>query len=199
MALKKYKQIFEALDNERRIDLYEYILKRIFISKSELAKKFDINRASLNHHLKIMLNAGIVFERGLILDGRKQIFITPAVVLHPNRFIEPVEEYQNLAEQLEEWTRRTLTTDTWRILKEELNRQEIPPNIVDMVEIRLFPSLMKQVSAGTEYCYICRTEKARSSCNTCKNLICETHEHEIQREGDKTIILCPNCVEKFFG
>ncbi len=199
MTLKKYKQIFEALDNERRIELFEYILQRIFISKSELAKKYDLNRASLNHHLKIMLNAGIIFERGLILDGRKQIFITPAVVLHPDRLIEPMEEYQNFAEQLEEWTRRNLTADTWQILKEELNRHEISPNIVDIVEIRLFPSLMKRVSTTTEYCYICRTEEARSSCNTCKNLICKTHEHKIKREGEETITLCPNCVEKFFG
>ncbi len=199
MTLKKYKQIFEALDNERRIELYEYILQRIFISKSELAKKYDLNRASLNHHLKIMLNAGIIFERGLILDGRKQIFITPAVVLHPERLIEPMEEYLNLAEQLEEWTRRNLTTETWRILKDELNRQKISPNIVDMIEIRLFPSLMKRESTTTEYCYICRTEEARSSCNICKNLICKTHMHEIKRERDEPIILCPNCVEKFFG
>ena len=62
MTLKKYKQIFEALDNERRLELFEYILKKIFISKSELAKKFDLSRASLNHHLNIMLKAGLLFE-----------------------------------------------------------------------------------------------------------------------------------------
>ena len=199
MTLNKYKLIFEALDNERRIELYEYILQRIFISKSELAKKYDLNRASLNHHLKIMLNAGIIFERGLILDGRKQIFITPAVILHPDRLVESKTEFQNLAEQLEEWTRRNLTTDTWRILKDEIIRQGISQNIVDMIEIRLFQSLMKRMSTRTEYCYICRTEEAYSSCNTCKNLICKTHEHEIKRKDGKLIILCPNCVEKFFG
>ena len=199
MTLKNYKQLFEALDNERRIELYEFILQKIFVSKSELAKKFDLNRASLNHHLKIMFSAGIIFETGLILDGRKQTFITPAVVLHPEQFLESKKEYKNLAEQLDEWSRRNLTAETWRILKEGLNRHEIPPLIVDTVEIRLFPSLMKQTSPKIEYCYICRTEDARSSCYTCKNLICKTHEHEIKRENEETIILCPNCVEKFFG
>ena len=153
MTLNKYKLIFEALDNERRIELYEYILQRIFISKSELAKKYDLNRASLNHHLKIMLNAGIIFERGLILDGRKQIFITPAVILHPDRLVESKTEFQNLAEQLEEWTRRNLTTDTWRILKDEIIRQGISQNIVDMIEIRLFPSLMKRMSTIEICCH----------------------------------------------
>ncbi len=146
-----------------------------------------------------MLKAGIIFETGLILDGRKQIFITPAVILHPEQFLEPKEEYQKLAEQLDEWTKRNLTTETWQILKKGLNRHEIPPPIVNIIEIRLFPSLMKQTSTKIEYCYICKTENARNSCNTCKNLICKTHEHEIDRESEEAIILCPNCVEKFFG
>lgn len=199
MTLRQYKQIFEALDNERRLELYEYILHKKFISKSELAKKFDLSRASLNHHLNIMLKARLVFERGLILDGRKQFFITPAVSLHPDQLVEQKTEYHNLAEHLEEWTKRNLTIDTWRILKKELNRQDIPPEIVDVIEARLFPSLMKRTSTTSENCYICRIEEARISCYTCKNLICKTHEHEIKREGEETIILCPNCVEKFFG
>jgi DNA-binding transcriptional ArsR family regulator len=199
MSLKKYKQIFEALDNERRIELFEYILQKKFISKSELAKKFDLSRASLNHHLNIMVKAGLLFEKGLILDGRNQFFITPATSLHPDQFVEQKEEYHHLAEQLEEWSRRNLTIDTWRILKEDLKRQNVPQMIVDAVEERLFPSLVKRAPTTSEYCYFCRTEEARISCHTCRNLICKTHEHEIKREGEETIILCPNCVEKFFG
>ena len=199
MTLKKYKQVFEALDNERRLELYEYILQKIFISKSELAKKFDLNRASLNHHLNIMLKAGLVHERGLILDRRKQFFIIPAVTLHPEQLVEQREEYQDLVGQLDEWTRRNLTIDTWRILREGLDREDIPQQVIEAVELRLFPTLGKRAPATHEYCYICRTQGARVSCYTCKNLICKTHEHQIKREGEETIILCPNCVEKFFG
>lgn len=199
MSLKKYKQIFEALDNERRLELYEYILEKIFISKSELAKNFDLSRASLNHHLNIMLKAGLIHERGLILDGRKQFFIIPGVILHPDQLVEQKEEYQNLVSQLDEWTRRNLTIDTWRILKEELDRNNIPQEVIEAVELRLFPTLGKKPPISSEFCYICRTEGARISCYTCKNLICKTHEHQIKRKGEKTIILCPNCVEKFFG
>ncbi|MFX0212413.1 MAG: helix-turn-helix domain-containing protein [Candidatus Hodarchaeota archaeon] len=198
MALKNYKQIFEALDNERRLEIFEYIQQKLFISKSELAKKFDLSRASLNHHLKIMLKAGLLHENGLILDGRKQFFITPAMALHPDKLVEQKEEYQDLTEQLEEWTKRNLTFDSWTILKKELNRQNIPQTIVDVVETRLFPSLVKKAVTG-EFCYICRTEEARTSCQICKNLICKIHEHEIKRDGEETAILCPNCVEKFFG
>jgi DNA-binding transcriptional ArsR family regulator len=197
MALKNYKQIFEALDNERRLEIFEYIQQKLFISKSELAKKFELSRASLNHHLKIMLKAGLLHESGLILDGRKQFFITPAIALHPDQLVEQKKEYQDLAEQLEDWTKKNLTFDSWTILKKELNRQNIPQAIVDVIETRLFPSLVKKTTG--ELCYICRTEEARNSCQICKNFICKTHEHEIKREGEETTILCPNCVEKFFG
>lgn len=197
MTLKNYKQIFEALDNERRLELFEYVQEKHFISKSELAKKFDLSRASLNHHLKIMLKAGLLFENGLLLDGRKQFFISPAISLHPDQLVKQKKEYHDLTKQLDDWTRRNLTIDTWRILKEELTR-EVPLTIVDVMEERLFPSLVKRTTKS-EYCYICRTEEAKNSCQTCKNLICEKHEHKIKREEGDTAILCPNCVEKFFG
>ncbi|MFX1517292.1 MAG: winged helix-turn-helix domain-containing protein [Promethearchaeota archaeon] len=199
MTLKNYKQIFEALDNERRLELFEYILQKSFISKSELANKFDLSRASLNHHLKIMLKAGLLHETGLILDGRKQFFITPAVQLHPDRLVEQKQEHRNLAEQLKEWTQRNLTLDTWKILKEEFIREDVPQTIMDTIEARLFPSLVKRTATTSELCYICRIEEARMSCQICKNLICQTHKHEIKREDEETIVLCPNCVEKFFG
>ena len=197
MTLKNYKQIFEALDNERRLELFEYILQKIFISKSELAKKFELSRASLNHHLNIMLKAGLIFENGLILDGRKQFFITPAISLHPDQLVEQKKEYHHLSQQLDDWAKRNLTIDTWRILKEDLCR-EVPLTIIDVIEERLFPSLVRQTTKS-EYCYICRTEEAKNSCQTCKNLICKIHEHQIKREGGDTAILCPNCIEKFFG
>ncbi|MHA2247254.1 MAG: winged helix-turn-helix domain-containing protein [Candidatus Hodarchaeales archaeon] len=199
MVLKKYNQIFEALDNERRLELYEHILQKIFISKSELAIKFDLKRASLNHHLNIMLKAGLVHEKTLILDGRRQSFIVPAVKLHPELFVERIEEYQKLVDQLNEWTKRNLTVDTWRMLREELDRLDIRQTLVEAVEIRLFPALGKRASTTVEYCYICRIEGAQVSCHICKNLVCKLHTQHIKRDQQETIILCPNCVEKFFG
>ena len=109
MTLKNYKQIFEALDNERRLELFEYVQEKQFISKSDLAKKFDLSRASLNHHLKIMLKAGLLFENGLFLDSRKQFFISPAISLHPDQLVEQKKEHHHLSQQLDDWAKRNLT------------------------------------------------------------------------------------------
>lgn len=203
MALKRYRQIFEALENERRVELYEFLLLKTFVSKSELAKKFDLKRASLNHHLNIMLKAGLVRERALILDGRRQFFIIPAVILHVDQLVEPKEEYQLLTDLLDPWTTRNLTLDTWGTLREELYRQDIPRPIIEAVETCLFPTVGKTASASSNYCIICRSPGARVFCHTCKHPICHVHTHQIKRDehetGDETITLCPNCVEKFFG
>ena len=198
MVLKEFKAVFEALDNERRLELYEYILTRIFVSKSDLTKKFELSRASLNHHLKIMINAGIIYEKGLILDGRKQFFIIPAVKLYPERLIEQMET-SNLVDRLDVWTKKNLTLETWRILREDLSETNIPSHVIEAVESRLFPTLGKISPTTREYCYICRIHGAQVSCNICKNLICKIHTHQIKRGEEETIILCPNCVEKFFG
>ncbi|MFX1535580.1 MAG: winged helix-turn-helix domain-containing protein [Promethearchaeota archaeon] len=198
MSLNQFKHLFEALDNERRIQLYEYILQKGFVSKSELAKNFDLKRASLNHHLSIMFKAGLVFEKNLILDGRAQSFIIPAVKLHPDRFIEHREDFQHLSDLLERWVQKNLTIRTSRELREAVHHLNLSSDILASVEARLF-SILERKPANTGYCYICRVDGAEQFCYVCKNRLCEVHSHYIKREDQKALVLCPNCVEKFFG
>lgn len=145
-----------------------------------------------------MLKAGLVYEKTLILDGRRQSFILPAVELRPESLLVRIDDYQKLSDQLEEWTRKNMTVDTWRILRKELDGLDIKQKLVETVEFRLFPALGKRKSTKVEYCYICRIQGAQVSCHICKYLICKLHIHQIKREEQETIILCPNCVEKFF-
>ena len=77
LSIIKYKEIFEALGNDKRIKLYELINKEIFISKSRLAEELNLNRANLNHHLEKLKNAGLIMEKSLFINRRKQTFIVP--------------------------------------------------------------------------------------------------------------------------
>ena len=197
MSFDKYIKIFEALDNEKRVEVYHFILQNIIVSKSDLAKNFNLKRASLNHHLSSLLEAGLVYEKSLFLEGRQQTFIIPAVEIHPERLIEQKEEYQQLAVLLDFWSQRDLNIDTWQLFREEL--EKMPANIINALENLLFPTSGRTTSARRSYCNICHIQEAQVTCQVCKHLVCQIHSHEIKRDQDKTIFLCSNCLEKFFG
>ncbi len=199
MTFNDYSHLFEALSSERRRELFDFISKYYFVSKNDLAIKFNMKRATLNHHLDSLTRAGLIHEVSLILDGRNHTFIIPAVKIFPERLIEDQKDTQTLLKQLRIWTNQNLNLNNWNILRESLNNLDIPEDILNSVEFRLFPLIGTRVSIETNYCFICRANKAQMACFACKNLICKVHSYDIDREELGTVNLCPNCVNKFFG
>lgn len=199
MVLPDYSPLFEALSSERRRELFEFISELNFVSKNDLVIKFNMKRASLNHHLESMIKAGLIHELPLLLDGRKHSFLIPAVRIFPKRLVEDKKETQDLVKQLRIWTDRNITLNNWNILRESLSNLNIPEDLVTAVELRLFPTIGTRASIDANYCFVCHTNKAHQVCYTCENLVCKVHTYKIDREELGTISLCPNCVSKFFG
>jgi len=199
MTLNDYSSLFEALNSERRRELFQFISAQNFVSKNDLAIKFDMKRASLNHHLSSMISAGLLHEVSLLLDGRKHTFIIPTVMIFPERLVEDQIDKQNLVDQLRIWTDRNVTLDNWTILRKSLDNLDISEDFLNSIELRLFPLIGTRSSTESNYCFICRTHKAREVCFACKNLVCNVHSYKIDREELGSINLCPNCINKFFG
>ena len=199
MTLKDFQPLFNALENEKRIDIFQYITAHIFVSKSDIAKEFNLKRASLNHHLDKLLEVSLIYEVVLILEGRRQTFLLPSVILHPSRLLEVNQEYKDLKVKIDAWSKRNITLHSWSNVRSDLDQMKIEPHLIEAVQARLFPSLGNRSSSLLEFCYICRNDSVKDECAICKNLICATHTHEIERNDQDKIILCPNCVERYFG
>ncbi len=199
MTLNDYSSLFEALNSERRRELFQFISTQNFVSKNDLAIKFDMKRASLNHHLSSMINAGLIHEVSLLLDGRKHTFIIPTTKIFPERLVEDQVDKQNLVDQLRIWADRNVTLDNWNILRKSLDKLDISEKFLNSIELRLFPLIGTRSSIESNYCFICRTNRAQEVCFACKNLMCNVHSFKIDRQELGSINLCPNCVNKFFG
>jgi hypothetical protein len=199
MTLNDFSALFEALNSERRRELFQFIFTLNFVSKNDLSIKFNLKRASLNHHLTSMIDAGLIQEVPLLFDGRRHTFLIPLVKIFPERLVEEQQDKQQLINQLRIWTDRNVTLDNWNILRKSLDNLDIPEELVEMIELRLFPLVGTRASIDTNFCYVCRTNKAHQVCFACKNLVCKVHSYKIDREELGTINLCPNCVKKFFG
>ncbi|UCG00301.1 MAG: winged helix-turn-helix transcriptional regulator [Candidatus Heimdallarchaeota archaeon] len=198
MTLDDFSPLFEALNSERRRELFQFISTN-FVSKNDLAIKFNLKRASLNHHLSRMINAGLIQEVSLLFDGRRHTFIIPIVKIFPERLVEVQQDKQKIVDQLRIWSDRNVTLDNWNILRKSLDNLAVPEDLVESIEIRFFPLIGTRASIETNFCFVCRTNKAQQDCFACKNLVCNVHSYEIDREELGTINLCPNCVKKFFG
>ena len=199
MSLNDYSHLFEALNSERRRELFQFISTQNFVSKNDLAIKFNLKRASLNHHLSSMINAGLIQEVPLLFDGRKHTFLIPTVKIFPERLVEAQDDTLKLLDQLRIWSDRNVTLDNWNILRKSLDDIDVSENLVESIEFRLFPLIGTRMSIETNYCFVCRTNKAQQACFACKNLVCNVHSYKIDREELGAINLCPNCVKKFFG
>jgi len=199
MTLNDFSPLFEALNSERRRELFQFISTLTFVSKNDLAIKFNLKRASLNHHLSSMINAELIHEVSLLFDGRKHTFIIPCVQIFPERLVEVQENTQKIVDQLRAWSNRNVTLDNWNILRKSLDNLDIPEDLIEKIELRLFPLVGTRASIETNFCFVCRINKAHQVCFACKNLVCKVHSYKIDREELGAINLCPNCVKKFFG
>lgn len=199
LSLHDFQPIFNALENEKRIELYEFILQNLFVSKNDLVEQFSLNRANLNHHLDILTRAGLIFELELMLDARRQFFLIPLIRIQTQNFIINDQSFQLLQHQMVLWVKRNITLNSWKILRNELDNLDIDLEIIDFIESRLFPSFGKRASKITEFCYICRSTNVQASCYSCNNLLCPNHLRKITLKNDKEVNFCLNCVEKFFG
>ncbi|MFX0205667.1 MAG: hypothetical protein ACFFDT_06735, partial [Candidatus Hodarchaeota archaeon] len=92
MSLNDFSLLFEALNSERRRELFQFISTQNFVSKNDLAIKFNLKRASLNHHLFSMINAGLIQEVPLLFDSRKHTFLIPIVKIFPERLVKAQDD-----------------------------------------------------------------------------------------------------------
>lgn len=69
MDTKKYAQIFKALSNENRLELYLQIVKKHEASfekgreclMTDIIERLNIGAPTISHHLKELANAGLIY------------------------------------------------------------------------------------------------------------------------------------------
>lgn len=69
MDTKKYAQIFKALSNENRLELYLQIVRRQEASfekgrecfMTDIIERLNIGAPTISHHLKELANAGLIY------------------------------------------------------------------------------------------------------------------------------------------
>ena len=70
-------KVAKALSSEIRLHILEYLLEVRIANKSDIMDHFNIERATLDHHLKPLLQADLVGQIEVIIDKVKNILCVP--------------------------------------------------------------------------------------------------------------------------
>lgn len=192
LSLKSHLTIFETLANEKRLEIYEFILQQYFVSKSELAIEMALNRASLNHHLKSLITAQLVKEIELIIEGRKQNFIFILKAISLTELINDIPDSGIVSSTMDKLENKRIVFESWPEIRQSL--EKINVDFLEAIESRLF----KHVSKIGSTCGICNDKTSISTCKSCFTALCKNCQHVIKREEGE-VILCQNCIKLYFG
>ena len=200
-ALIHFRDIFEALSNEKRLEIFSFIQENLFIAKSDLLIQFNLNRATLNHHLKYLIEANLVREQEMMIEGHKQYFIFSTVEIDPNpSFFQTRNDLDSILSVIDHWSEKNLTLGDWQDLRENLHTRIQTSPLLYALENRLFDSIQKLGSFSKKdiRCTICKSSNVEAFCYKCHNPICAECAHKINHEQIKEIF-CRNCVEQLFS
>lgn len=193
MSLKSHLTIFETLSNEKRLEIYDFILHNYFVSKSELAIAMKLNRASLNHHLKSLTNAGLIEEIELLIEGRKQNFVFILKSISLTDLVKDIPDSALVSSTMAKLENKQIIFDSWSEIRHSL--EPINSDFFESIESRLF----KHVSKIGTTCSICNNNTSISTCKSCFIPMCKNCQHVIKTEEGGVIVLCQKCIQQYFG
>ena len=89
-SLTRIASVFSALGNKRRLELLDVIEKGIS-NPSEIARKMGIPRSTVEKHLRVLLNAGLV-EKVPSLSPKGRLRLYYSIMDVTNILLEAVEK-----------------------------------------------------------------------------------------------------------
>lgn len=201
--LQDYLQVFEALANDKRLDILDMVNRCSFVSKTEIATKLNLNRANLNHHLLYLLSAKLIVEQDLLIDGRKKSFLLPNVIITLENFIEERKDVKQLRFIFDSFSNQNLSFNNWQLIRSTLIKDhQISSQLIHALDNNFFKNF--QTNQVTSICWVCHRRQASVLCNNCLRPICSNCNHEIKEEdqdNENCSILnyCRTCIESNFS
>jgi DNA-binding transcriptional ArsR family regulator/ribosomal protein S14 len=190
--------ISRALSNSTRIKIIEYLLSKRIANKGDIMDEMDLERAALEHHLKSLVEAGIVGIYDVVIDKVKNSLCFPLVSVSVKK--QP------------EVSASVVMDVIGPEIESDVNHDEIQEKAQAEVEngrleqedaVAIVRTLFAHRGRGTKnMCVVCgriRKMSDLSLCERCFRPVCSKCEHIIQREDKTTELLCDRCLTELFG
>ncbi len=190
--------ISKAFSNPTRIKIFNYLLSKRIANKGDIMDEMNLERAALEHHLKSLIDAGIVGSFDVVIDKVKNSLCFPLISVSISKKPEMSESV----------IRDVIGAE----IESDVNHDEIQEKAQNEVEsgrleqedaVAIVRTLFAHRGRGTKnLCVGCGRIKKMSDlslCDKCFRPVCSKCEHIIQREDKTSELLCDRCLSLMFG
>jgi DNA-binding transcriptional ArsR family regulator len=190
---KSSNAIIKAISNRKRLEILEYIKQETFVIKSDILKHFDLKRASLDFHLAVLEEAGLIGIKEIKMKARKYVFIYQKADWEISITETETALIQDLLpSKISEDDFGKLTDSFWvesKVIKD--------PKIIKNV---LSSFAIKMGGEPTEYlCERCGIDPGIMKCSKCHLLFCIECAKIINKTDGRKVVLCFNCIANQFS
>lgn len=191
-------KVTKALSNPARVKLLEYLLEKRIMNKGDLMTEFRMERAALDHHLKPLIEAGLVQTMDVVIDKVRNCLCFPlaSVTIDSKEEISPKVVRDVVGDEIE--------SDINHDEIQEKAQKEVEKGTLNQEDaIAIVRTLFEHRGRGTKnMCSVCgRIKKMAdlSLCDQCFRPVCSTCHRMIEKDKKSRELLCDRCVSQMFG
>ncbi|MFX0065590.1 MAG: hypothetical protein ACFFC7_25745 [Candidatus Hermodarchaeota archaeon] len=188
--------LLKALSNQKRREIFRFIQEHKIVIKNELIKHFEMHRAGLDHHLELLINAGLIETQEVTIKNKKYVFAF--AIADFQLTITPLE-----TAQMKEIIPQELSVETFERLSEELWLSEDIKDPIIKEKLLISISEKLELEPRLFFCHVCRNQPGIMKCSRCSDLVCSDCAEIIEKREPGVeqgrVILCLNCIANQFS
>ncbi|UCH04097.1 MAG: helix-turn-helix transcriptional regulator [Candidatus Thorarchaeota archaeon] len=196
--MRNLQSVAKALSNPVRMQIFEYLLERRVANKSDLLAETGLERASLNHHLRSLAEAGLVVSVDVTIDKVRNslCFLSASVSLESRSELSSQGVRALLGSEVESDVDHTEIEERAQraIGKGELARDDAKAILRTLFEHR---------GRGTKNtCTSCGRIKRMSDlalCDNCLRPACQSCRQKVDKTEGGAETICDRCMRELFG
>jgi DNA-binding transcriptional ArsR family regulator len=188
----------KALSNPARVKLLDYLLEKRIVNKGDLMAEMGFERATLDHHLKPLIEAGLVQTMDVVIDRVKNCLCFPlvSVTLETKQEIDPSVVHEIVGTEIE-------SDIDHNEIQEKAQTELEKGNLNQADAIAIVRTLFEHRGRGTKnMCSVCgRIKKMAdlSLCDRCFRPVCTSCHRIIAKENQGRELFCDRCLAQEFG
>jgi hypothetical protein len=190
--------VARALSNPVRIQILDYLLVSRIANKGDIMDELNLERAALEHHLKPLIEAGIIGTIDVVIDKVKNSLCFPlaSVSLTKHSEVSPDAVLDVIGTEIE--------SDVNHGEIQEKAQAEVESGRLEQGDaVAIVRTLFAHRGRGTKnMCVVCGRIRKMSDlalCDRCFRPVCSKCEHVIQKSSGTSERLCDRCVNQMFG
>jgi DNA-binding transcriptional ArsR family regulator len=190
--------VSKALSNSTRVKLLDYLLEKRMVNKGDLMAEMHLERAALDHHLKPLIQAGLIQTMDVVIDRVKNCLCFPlvSVSVESKQEIDPSIVREVVGSEIES----DINHDE---IQEKAQREVEKGNLNQADAVAIVRTLFEHRGRGTKnMCSVCGRIKKMADltlCDRCFRPVCTSCHRIISKNSQERELLCDRCLAQEFG